>query len=170
MRKTALIAIFAVLLLPAVLEAQVRILGGVGVTNPMSDLNGVADVGWHASAGLQLGIGALPVGIRADGAHHSFGQQGANPSADILSGALSLVFTFPGIGLSPYILGGLGAYRTGTDAPGAETESDTGIHGAFGVDIGALSYGGFAEVRLVNVGTASPGNRRYVSATIGFRL
>jgi len=170
MRKTALIATVAFLLLPAATEAQVRLLGGVGVSNPMSDLNGVSDVGWHASAGLQLGIAALPVALRADGARHSFGQQGANPTPNILSGAVSLVVMFPGLGLSPYILGGLGVYRMGTDAPGAPTESDTGIHGAFGVDIGSLSAGGFAEVRLVNVGTESAGNRRYVSATLGFRL
>ena len=170
MRKTALIATVAFLLLPAVSEAQVRILGGVGVSNPMSDLNSTTDVGWHASAGLQLGIAALPVALRADGARHSFGQQAANPTVSILSGALSVVVMFPGLGLSPYILGGLGAYRTSIDAPGAPTESDTGVHGAFGVDIGALSAGAFAEVRLVNVGTASAGNRRYVSATLGFRL
>ena len=93
-----------------------------------------------------------------------------NPSQSILSGALSVVVTFPGIGLSPYVLGGIGSYRTSVDVSGSTPESDTGIHGAFGVDIGALSFGGFAEVRLVNVSTAGAGNRRVVSATLGVRL
>jgi hypothetical protein len=121
-------------------------------------------------AGLQLAVAALPIGLRADGAYHSFGQQGTNPATSILSGALSLVVTFPGVGLSPYVLGGVGAYRTSQDVSGLEPESDSGIHGAFGVDIGALGFGGFAEVRLVNVSTAGSGNRRYVTATLGIRL
>lgn len=170
MRRTALLATVALLLLPSASEAQVRLLGGVGVSNPMSDLNDVADVGWHAMAGMQLAIAALPVGLRADGAYHSFGEQGMNPATNILSGALSLVVTFPGIGLSPYVLGGVGIYRTSADVVGIDTESDSGIHGAFGVDIGSLGFGGFAEVRLVNVSSESPGNRRFVSATLGVRL
>ena len=170
MRRTALLATVALLLIPSTSEAQVRILGGVGVTNPMSDLNDVSDVGWHGMAGLSLGIAQLPVGLRADGAYHSLGAQGSNPSAGILSGALSLVVTFPGIGLSPYVLGGLGIYRTSVDVPGVGPESDSGIHGAFGVEIGGLGIGGFAEVRVVNVSTASAGNRRFVSATFGVRL
>jgi len=170
MRKTVLLATVAVLSLPAAGEAQVSLLGAVGVTNPMSDLNDVADVGWHAMAGMHLAIADLPVGLRADGAYHSFGEQGMNPATNILSGALSLVVKFPGVGLSPYLLGGVGIYRTSADGSSFATESDSGIHGAFGVDIGALDFGGFAEVRVVNVSTESAGNRRFVSATLGVRL
>jgi hypothetical protein len=171
MRRTALIAALTLLLLPAASEAQVRFLGGVGVTNPMSDLNGVAEVGWNVMAGMRLGIGELPVGLRADGAYHSLGSQGINPSTSMLAGALSLAVTFPGVGLRPYVLGGLGVYRTSVDVSGLSPESDSGIHGAFGVDIGGLlGLGGFAEVRAVNVGTASAGNRRFVTAMLGIRL
>jgi hypothetical protein len=143
---------------------------GAGVTNPMSDLNEVADAGWNLMAGMQLSVAALPVGLRADGAYHSFGEQGANPRTSMLSGALSLVVTFPGVGLSPYLLGGVGMYRTSIDVSGVEPESDSGIHGAFGVDIGAVGFGGFAEVRLVNVSAEGSGNRRFVSATLGIRM
>jgi hypothetical protein len=169
MRRFALLAILLCLSVPSVSAAQVRLMGGVGVSNPMSDLKDVADVGWHAMAGLQLSIAALPVGLRADGMYHSFGERGASPTPSVLSGALSLVVTLPGVGLSPYVLGGLGTYRTSTDG-GTDAQSDSGIHGAFGVDIGALSFGGFAEVRLVNVNTEGSGNVRFVTATLGFRL
>ena len=169
MRPIAVLATLAFLLIPSAAEAQVRILGGAGVTNPMSDLSDASDVGWHAMAGMHLGIAALPVGLRADGGYHSFGEQGTNPKTSILSGALSLVVTFPGVGLSPYVLGGVGLYRTSLDVDGLEPDSDSGIHGAFGVDIGALGFGGFAEVRLVNVRPES-GNLRFVTATLGIRL
>lgn len=170
MRRTALIATAALLLVPPVAEAQVRILGGAGLTNPLSDLNDVADVGWHFMGGAHLSIATLPVGLRADGGYHSFGEQDANPQTGVLSGALSLVVTFPGVGLSPYVLGGVGAYRISLDVSGDEPTGETGIHGAFGVDIGALGFGGFAEVRLVTVSTEESGNFRFVTATLGVRL
>jgi hypothetical protein len=120
--------------------------------------------------GAKLSIAALPVGLRADGGYHSFGEQGSNPRPSILSGSLSLVVTFPGIGLSPYVLGGVGVYRTSVDVDGVPPTSDSGFHGAFGVDIGAVGSGGFAEVRLANIGTEGSGTYRFVTATLGFRL
>jgi hypothetical protein len=170
MRRTAYLATVLLLLLPSASSAQVRLMAGAGVTNPMSDLNAVSDVGWNVMAGAQLSVASLPVGLRADGAYHSLGEQGSNPQTSILSGALSLVVTFPGVGLSPYLLGGVGVYRTSVDVSGVEPDSDSGIHGAFGVDIGSLGFGGFAEVRLVNVKTEGTGNRRFVSATLGLRM
>jgi hypothetical protein len=170
MRRTALLATVVLVLLPASVQGQIRLLGGLGVTNPMGDLNDVADVGWHATGGVQLSIAALPVGLRADGGYHSFGEQGSNPKTSILSGALSVVVNFPGIGLSPYVLGGFGTYRTSVDVDGSDPVSNAGIHGAFGVDIGAGGMGGFAEVRYVSVKTDSSANQRFVTATLGVRL
>lgn len=166
MRRTLPWLASVLLLAPATAAAQVQLLAAVGLTNPMSDLNDVADVGWHLMAGADLSVAALPVSLRADGAYDSFGEQGTNPRPTILSGALSLVVKFPGVGLRPYVLGGLGVYRTNVDS---QATSDSGVHGAFGVDIGALGFGGFAEVRLVNFdrdGTTS----RYVTAMLGLRL
>jgi len=170
MRRFILCLTLAMLLSPAAAEAQVRIMAGVGVTNPIGDLKDASDVGWHAMGGMQLSVATLPVGLRADGGYHSFGEQGANPQVSILSGALSLVVTLPGVGLSPYVLGGVGVYRTSLSEATLDPTSDTGIHAAFGVDIGALGFGGFAELRGVNVSTEGPGNFRFLTATLGFRL
>ena len=170
MRRTALCLALALFFAPAAAEAQVRILAGAGVTNPISDLNDVAGVGWHAMGGAQLEIATLPVGLRGDGGYHSFGEQGSNPQTSVLSGAVSLVVTLPGVGLSPYVLGGVGVYRTSLDLPGNEASSDTGFHAAFGVDIGGLGFGGFAELRGVNVSTEGSGNFRFLTATLGIRL
>lgn len=170
MRRFAVCLAIALLFAPAPAEAQVRLLGGVGVTNPMSDLNDVTSVGWHATGGAQLSIATLPVSLQADGGYHSFGEQGSNPKTSVLSGALSLVVTLPGVGLSPYFLGGLGIYRTSVDVSGLDPTSDTGIHAAFGVDIGAAGFGGYAELRGVNVSTEGSGNFRFLTATLGIRL
>jgi hypothetical protein len=71
------------------------------------------------------------------------------------------------VGLVPYLLGGVGAYRT--SAEGADAVSDNGFHAAFGVNIGAIGFGGFGEVRLVNV-NGDGGDARFVTATLGLRL
>lgn len=169
MRRMILLAALVLLSAPATVSAQVRLMAGAGFSSPIGDFGDVAEPGWHGMAGLQLGVPAIPVALRADGGYHSFGQAAGNPSSSMLSGALSLVLNLPGVGLVPYILGGVGSYRTSVDVSGSSAVSDGGFHGAFGVNIGALGFGGFGEVRLVNV-SQSGGNARFVTATLGLRL
>jgi hypothetical protein len=165
-----LLAALVLLSAPVAVEAQVRLMAGAGLSTPIGDFGDVAEAGWHGMAGLQLGVPAIPVALRADGAYHSFGQAPANPSSSMLSGTLNLVLSLPGVGLVPYILAGVGKYRTTVDLAGVEPVSDNGFQGAFGVNIGALGFGGFGEVRLVNVSQSGGGNARFVSATLGLRL
>ena len=167
MLRMILLAALVFLSAPAAVAAQVRLMAGAGLSSPIGDFGDVAESGWHGMAGLQLGVPAIPIALRADGAYHKFGQAVANPSSSMLSGALSLVLSLPGVGLVPYILGGVGSYRTSVD--GFDATSDSGFHGAFGVNIGALGFGGFGEVRLVNV-SQSGGDARFVMATLGLRL
>lgn len=168
MRRLVLLAALSLLLLPAATAAQVRLMAGAGLSTPIGDFGDVADPGWHLRGGLQLGVPSIPVGLRADGAYHSFGQASSLPRMHMLSGALSVVLTLPGVGIVPYFLGGVGAYRTSVENSGAT--SNGGFHGAFGVNIGgALGFGGFAEVRLVNV-NGDVADSRFVTATVGIRL
>lgn len=152
---------------PAAVEAQPRIMGGAGLSTPVGDFGDIAGVGWHVGAGLQVGIPTFPVAIRADGAYHSFGEETSLPKVTMLGGALSGVVNLPGVGLVPYFLGGVGMYRTTEE--GFDPVSDPGFHAAFGVNIGALGFGGFGEVRFVNI-NADQADARFVTATIGFRL
>lgn len=168
MRSLTTVALLA-LLLPVSVVAQPRLMAGAGLSSPLGDFGDAADVGWHVTGGLQLDIPTLPVGIRADGRYHSFGQATDLPSVSMLSGALSVVIHLPGVGIVPYLLGGLGMYRTSVDVDGQDPVSDPGFQGAFGVDIGALGFGGFAEVRFVNVNGESQ-DSRFVTATLGLRL
>jgi hypothetical protein len=157
----------ALVLLPAASEAQVRLLGGVGLSTPIGAFGDAAEVGWHGLVGLQLAVPTIPVAVRADGAYHSFGEAAPVPKTTMLGGSLSLVIELPGVGLVPYVLGGIGEYGIYVD--GSDATSGTGFHGAFGVNIGALGPGAFGEVRLVNV-NQSGDDARFVTATFGFRL
>jgi hypothetical protein len=157
----------AILVAPSVAAAQPRMMAGAGMSTPLGDFGEVAGVGWHAAAGLQLGFPTIPIAIRADGGYHSFGEESGASKTSMLAGALSAVVTLPGVGIVPYFLGGVGMYRTSMD--GFEAVSDPGFHGAFGVNIGQLGFGGFGEVRFVNV-NGDGGDSRFVTATVGFRL
>jgi hypothetical protein len=148
-------------------EAQPHLMGGVGISTPLGDFADAASVGWHAMAGLQLEVTTIPIALRADGGYHSFGESSGAPKASMLTGALSAVVNLPGVGLVPYLAAGIGTYRTSID--GSDASSDRGFHGAFGVNIGAAGFGGFAEARLVQVDGAG-GASRFVTATVGFRL
>lgn len=169
MRRLTLFAVLALVLAPAAVSAQARILAGGGLSTPIGDFGDAADAGWHAMAGLQLGVPGIPIGLRADGGYHSFGEVTGVAKTSMLSGALSAVYTLPGVGLTPYFLGGIGGYRTSYDVSGVDSVSDSGFHLAFGVNIGALGSGGFGEVRFVNV-NGDEGDARFVTATIGIRL
>lgn len=174
MRRIVLFATSALLLAaaaPSSAEGQVSFFGGLGVTQPLSDLSNAAGVGWHGNVGMQLGVASIPIRLRGDGTYHSFGEEGGNPKPKVLAGALSIVVPFPGVGLRPYLLGGIGAYRTTFSGDSIDEESDRGFHGAFGVDIGApTGLGGYAELRYVDIQSDAPGNRRLISATLGLRL
>jgi hypothetical protein len=167
MRYLVLIVSLTVLVMPIHAAAQARLMAGVGLSTPVGDFGDVAETGWHAMAGLQLSVPSIPIAARADGAYHSFGEAPGGPSPSMLTGALSLVFNLPGVGLVPYFLGGAGAYRTSVE--GSNAVSDNGLHGGFGVNIGALGFGGFGEVRFINVNQRS-GDARFVTATLGVRL
>jgi hypothetical protein len=169
MRRLALPFVLGALLAPSAGAAQVSLMAGGGLGTPVGDFGDQAESGWHGTAGLQVGVPAIPVRLRADGGYHSFGQAGSDPRVSMLAGALSLVFNLPGVGLVPYLLGGLGQYRVSVDQSGVATVTDNGYHGAFGVNIGAMGFGGFGEVRLVNVSQGG-GGLRFVTATLGLRF
>jgi len=157
----------ACLLVPAAAHAQPRILLGGGLSTPVGSLSDAVDVGWNALAGIQLPLPGIPVGLRADGAYHSFGEASGQPKTSLLGGAASVVVSLPGVGVIPYVLAGVGVYRLSPE--GASATSDSGFHGAFGVDLGAVGVGGFAEVRLINI-RSSPDAGRLIRATLGVRF
>jgi hypothetical protein len=167
MRRLMTLSLLAIFIAPVAAGAQVRLMAGGGLSTPIGDFADAAEVGWHLTGGMQLGVPTIPVALRGDGSYHSFGEAGGLPSVDMLSGTLSLVFNLPGVGLVPYLLAGVGAYRT--TAEGLDAVSDNGFHAAFGVNIGAIGLGGFGEVRLVNI-NQSAGDARFVMATLGLRL
>jgi hypothetical protein len=166
MRRIALLALVA-LALPTAVDAQARLMVGGGISSPSGDFGDNVDTGQHVRVGLQVGVPVFPVALRGEGEIHNFSEATGSDQAKLINGTVSGVVSLGGIGLSPYIIAGIGSYRF--DASAAEAVTNRGIHGGFGASIGALGLGGFAEVRLVKIdGDAT--DTRYIAGTIGFRF
>ena len=167
MRRFALLALLAIAFTPLGVEAQARLMIGGGLSQPTGDFGNDVDSGMHGRVGLQVGVPVFPLSLRGDGEFHKFSEASGVGDTKLLAGALSVVLSLGGIGISPYVLAGVGTYRVdnGVDSP----ETDRGIHGGFGVSLGALGFGGFAEVRLVNIDGVA-GKTRYIPLTVGLRF
>jgi len=166
MRRVALLAV-VYLALPGAVNAQARLMVGGGISIPSGDFADAVDAGKHGRVGLQVSVPVFPVSLRAEGEIHSFSEATGGDKANLINGTVSAVLSLGGIGLSPYVIAGLGSYRFKTSA--AEAVTNRGIHGGFGASIGALGLGGFAEARLVNI-DGDGDDRRYIVSTIGFRF
>jgi hypothetical protein len=143
---------------------------GGGFTAPSGSIGDVGDPGFHLGVALQVTLPTLPLALRGDGAFHRFGSSvdGA-VDPEVLAGAGSLVYNLPGISLQPYVLAGIGSYRTESgpeDEPVAVT--DTGYHGGFGVAIGGVGFGAFAEIRYVHISSAE--SAALIPLTVGVRF
>jgi hypothetical protein len=163
---------FALLLLlvPVAAEAQPRLMVGGGFTAPNGDVSAAADPGYHLRVALDIAIPTIPVGLRGDGAFHKLGAGSATlVDTNVLEGAVSLVYRLPGVGLQPYVLGGFGRHRT-ESGPVSEpvVVAETGLHAGFGVAVGGLGLGAFAELRFIRFTEGVTPNM--VPLTLGLRF
>lgn len=172
MRHFLLLALASALVAPVAVEAQPRLLVGGGITAPNGNISDFAETGYHAQVGIEIGIPTLPLAFRADGGYHKLSaSDGAYDDTKILGGSLSVVYKLPGVGLSPYFLAGVGSYRTEADFVGGatDTNADTGYHGGFGMNIGAVGFGAFVEIRFVRISGVNR-TTRFIPVTFGLRL
>jgi hypothetical protein len=141
------------------LEAQHLISIGLagGVSVPQGDLSSGANVGWHALGAVVLSTPMQPLGLRADIAYNRFAfntkaQAGAGGSGyeTVGSGMLNATYRLPtpGTPTSPYLIGGLGAYRTSCSlGPGCGGATSFGWNVGLGTKLYVLGFRSFLEAR-----------------------
>jgi hypothetical protein len=170
MRRHPLL-LLALLVLPAGAAAQPALLIGGGFSSPFGDFADVADPGYHLTAGVEVGLPQIPVAIRLDGSYHRLPAASSSFTAPrVLGGAIDVVFQLPGQGIEPYAFGGIGRYRVTAGPAGfSESEIDRGFQAGFGVNLGSIAFGAFAEIRYVQIGLEN-GTVKYIPLSIGFRL
>jgi opacity protein-like surface antigen len=155
--------------------AQVPVLSAAGgLSVPTSRYGRPLDVGFNVQASGDIQPMPGPLEFRGDVLWSRFavGNPGSG-SSNVVGGTLDAVLRVPSPGLSPYVLGGIGAYDV-------EVGNNTSHHSRFGT---GLNIGGGVRFALVpflhmfietryHVVYASPfgGNTTFVPIVVGVRL
>jgi opacity protein-like surface antigen len=141
-------------------EAQSPVRFGLagGLSLPTGEDKDFFENGFHGQVMLGFGMMALPVKLRADLSYHSFDgkdntlAEGADARA--IGGALNAIIGMGGIGVKPYLSGGLGLYNTKVEAFGEDvTETDFGLNGGVGLEFSLTGLSTFLEVRYIHIFT-----------------
>ena len=180
MRRWSLVVVASlVALVPSgALEAQRPITLGVagGVSVPQGNLSDGANTGWHALGTLALGTYMQPIGLRLDVAYNRFAfsdRVGTTTLGDghqsIGSATLNASYRLPMTNspLSPYLIGGAGAYRSDCSLGTAACEAVTrfGWNAGLGARMRLLPFGTFIEARYHRTRRSG-----YVPVTVGVML
>lgn len=139
-----------------------------GATMPMGDYGDVASMGYHAQGSAEIAPKGMPVSWRADLVYdrHSGKEDAFGPNTEAtfstLGMAVAAVYGFQTQSTArPYLLGGIGMYRSGGEIDGTELEASTdfGINAGAGVRFNLGQIRSFAEVRLHNIMTEGSATR-----------
>lgn len=139
--------------LPAQKPLQVSLVAGL--STPQSDLKDVAELGWHTLGTIHVSSLLVPLGLRVDGAWNRFaGLDGAPGVAATaltvisLTGNMTYRWPMTTSTLSPYVIAGVGAYRTQCNATtGCDSETDFGWNAGVGTKLYLLGFRSFLEAR-----------------------
>lgn len=156
--KTILYSIGAALLLivsPPAAFAQQSLSFGLagGASVPSGDFPGEYGTGYHILATLGFGDLARPLAFRLDGMANRFGGELVAGGAgrkyidhSIYAFTGNTVYTVPGAGVRPYVIGGAGYYNQN----GAIANHNLGLNAGVGIRFRLGGAGAFVEARYHN--------------------
>ena len=141
-----------------------------GVAMPNGDLSDGFKTGYNVNLGLDVKPPALPVGFRVEAllnqlSGKEISEDGITltvPDLRIIGGTANAVFQFPGVGIKPYLIGGVGMYNSKVDFDGAEGSTDFGINGGAGLKFSLGAFETYAEARLHNIFGDGDGSTRVI--------
>lgn len=139
-----------------------------GAAIPLSDLSDSHKVGYNAAAHLGINMPASPVGFRLEGFYNKFAVQEELLDADlrIAGGNVNITYAFGGMGLRPYLIGGVGSYNVKLD--GGASRTDFGINAGVGANFQLSGLGTFVEARLHTI-SGDP-QMQFVPITFGIEF
>ncbi len=158
MFRTAIrLAAVALVAFTTVAEAQTRPVFGVaaGITAPQGDLGDLVDNGYHVGVAVGFKVPVLPVALRGDLAYTTFGAKELDGNVNTLNLSVNAVHAFPGVAIRPYVIGGLGMYRSSGsgDLDSGESETDMGLNGGAGIQFKLAGMQSFVEARYTHIMT-----------------
>ena len=176
LRRIAVVSALALLAAAAApAEAQLPFRLGVqaGASVPTGDFgDSDSNLGFGAKTGYHVGLLAeikpplFPVGLRGDVIYNEFGIEsetfGDDSDFRLLNVNANAILEMPGIGLSPYLLGGIGWYRGNFNASDEDDEFESDAESAVGFNVG-----GGIRFGLAGFGAAVEAHYRSVNLDFG---
>ena len=157
-RAIALAAIaIALVSAPVAAHAQSPVKFGLaaGATLPQGDVGDVFNMGYHISGSVTGKPAMSPVGIRGEVMFHSFAADEETifdgDNLNVLAGIINAEIGMSGVAARPYVIGGLGMYRSTFGDFDAET--DFGFNIGAGIDFALSGFSSFAEIRFHSIQT-----------------
>jgi hypothetical protein len=128
------------------LEAQQRPISvglAGGVSLPQGDLADGVNTGWHALGTIALSTLMQPLGLRLDVAYNRFDFSAGDGNQSVGSATLNAMYRLPMTNspMSPYLISGLGAYRTECSLDVVACEATTKF--GWNVGLGTKLFVGF---------------------------
>jgi hypothetical protein len=125
-----------------------------GLSAPQGDLGNGADLGWHALGAINVSSMMLPLGLRLEGAYNRFQTSDAiatslgsgHQSVISITGNATYRLPMTNSPLSPYLIAGMGAYRT--NCSGCEGSTSFGWNAGLGTKLYFLGFRSFLEARF----------------------
>ena len=142
---------------PSGVRAQMAVSAGVGggFTAVTGDARRVWDFGgFHMQGMVAFGRATSAVGFRTDLMYQRFTSSlpGEAGSTSDLAGIVSVVYSPTTYLLKPYVLGGLGVYRSTDNFDAAEIHEEPitrfGVNAGVGARLGFVRFGTFIEARF----------------------
>ena len=152
--RTQILVVASAILLPATADAQrvlhVGLAGGLSI--PQGPLSDASNTGWNALGTIWLSTLMQPIGLRLDAAYNQFGFKGGTGvtgNQTIASATLNATYRLPMTNspMSPYLVTGLGAYRTDCSVATCTAATHFGWNAGLGTKINILGALTFLEAR-----------------------
>jgi opacity protein-like surface antigen len=145
-------------------SAQIKWNIGLGLNLPQADLKDAdSKSGLAARGGATFGLGMSPISIRAEAGYDMWKIDGTSENFNMVSVSGDAVYSFPGVGAKPYILGGLNWNQLGSSAAGSTSENNVGFNVGAGVNFMLGGMGAYVEARYVKVSISSGGTDSDIS-------
>lgn len=143
-----------------------------GAAIPAGDFADVSETGFNGTVSLGFQPYGSSIGLRIDGMYNKFSLKNeliADSDPTIISANANLIYSLPGQGIRPYLIGGAGIYGLKDHSgisPGDNYQTEPGINGGIGAAFPLSGFNTFIEARFHHV-FSDPGSVQFIPVTFG---
>ena len=128
----------------------------LGPSFTSGDLGDTQEWGYHIAGSIGGRPMLSPIGLRAEVMYHSFTGKEVDlgvigtaeyDDANVIAGIVNAEIGMSGVGLQPYLIGGVGYYSFGSGGEDVDRVGRAGLNGGIGLRFGLAGFAAFAEAR-----------------------